>query len=130
MTYTATDADVSEPDVARLTFTIEVVLSAAEQAILEDGLAAQGRALLSGATGVIGERFRNPGASSVAEARAAACLGDAGPGTEDAETETDCATGLLTTVAQAMLGLSGAGSSADPWGTWLTRTTPGRAGRA
>ena len=114
--YTATDADMGEPDVARLTFTIEVVLSAAEQAILEDGLAAQGRALLSGATGVIGERFRNPGASSVAEARAAACLGETGPGTEDAETEPECATGLLTTVAQAMLGMSGAGSSADPWG--------------
>ena len=117
--YTATDADVSEPDVARLTFTIEVVLSAAEQAILEDGLAAQGRALLSGATGVIGERFRNPGASSVAEAGVAACLGEAGSGADDtggAETETDCATGLLTTVAQAMLGMSGAGSSADPWG--------------
>ena len=117
-TYTATDADVSEPDVARLTFTIEVVLSAAEQAILEDGLAAQGRALLSGATGVIGERFRNPGASSVAEAGVAACLGEAGPGadgTGDAETEPDCATGLLTTVAQAMLGMSGAGGRADPW---------------
>ena len=117
--YTATDADVSEPDVARLTFTIEVVLSAAEQAILEDGLAAQGRALLSGATGVIGERFRNPGASSGAEAGVAACLGETGPraaGTEDAEPEPECATGLLTTVAQAMLGMSGAGSSADPWG--------------
>ena len=104
---------------ARLTFTIEVVLSAAEQAILEDGLAAQGRALLSGATGVIGERFRNPGASSGAEAGVAACLGDAGSGAENAggaEPETECATGLLTTVAQAMLGMSGAGSSADPWG--------------
>ena len=115
-TYTATDADVSEPDVARLTFTIEVVLSAAEQAILEDGLAAQGRALLSGATGVIGERFRTPGASSVAETGVAACLGDAGPRAEDAEPEPECATGLLTTVAQAMLGISGAGGRADPWG--------------
>ena len=118
-TYTATDADASEPDVARLTFTIEVVLSAAEQAILEDGLAAQGRALLSGATGVIGERFRTPGASSVAGAGLAACLGQAGPGTDDAgdaETEPECATGLLTTVAQAMLGLSGAGGHTDPWG--------------
>ena len=117
--YTATDADVSEPDVARLTLTLEVVLSAAEQAILEDGLAAQGRALLSGATGVIGERFRNPGTSSVAKAGLAACLGQAGPGTDDAggaETEPECATGLLTTVAQAMLGMSGAGGRADPWG--------------
>ena len=118
-TYTATDADVSEPDVARLTFTIEVVLSAAEQAILEDGLAAQGRALLSGATGVIGERFRTPGASSVAEAGLTACLGETGlgaAGTEDAEPEPECATGLLTTVAQAMLGMSGAGGHTDPWG--------------
>ena len=116
-TYTATDADVSEPDVARLTFTIEVVLSAAEQAILEDGLAAQGRALLSGATGVIGERFRNPGASSVAEAGVAACLGNAGPGAEDAGgEEPECATGLLTTVAQAMLGMSGSREQRGPLG--------------
>ena len=115
-TYTATYAD---GDSAGLTFTITVEVSAAEQAILEDGLAAQGRALLSGATGVIGERFRNPGASSVAETGVAACLGDAGPGaagTEDAETEPECATGLLTTVAQAMLGMSGAGRHTDPWG--------------
>ena len=115
-TYTATYAD---GDSAGLTFTITVEVSAAEQAILEDGLVAQGRALLSGATGVIGERFRNPGASSVAETGVAACLGDAGPGaagTEDAETEPECATGLLTTVAQAMLGMSGAGGRADPWG--------------
>ena len=116
-TYTATDAN---GDHASLTFTLKVVISAEEKATLQDGLAAQGRALLSGATGVIGERFRNPGASSRAEAGLAACLGETGPGTAGTDdaggAEPECATGLLTTVAQAMLGMSGAGGRADPWG--------------
>ena len=109
-TYTATDAD---GDRARLTFTLEVVVSTMEKAIIEDGLAAQGRALLSGATGVIGERFRNPGASSLAGV--GECAGetpkpdDGGTGSRPA----DCTTGLLNTVAQAMLGLSGAGGRAS-----------------
>ena len=69
--YTATDAD---GDSASLTFTLEVVGSAADRTLLDDGLAAQGRALLSGATGVIGARFRSPGASSLAGA-VTACTG-------------------------------------------------------
>ena len=58
--YTATDEDLSEPDVASLTFTIEVVSSPKDGQVLSDALAAQGRALLAGATSVIGERFRTP----------------------------------------------------------------------
>ena len=56
-TYTATDADARGPDRAALTFTIEVVATPAKD-VLEDALASQGRALLTSATGVIGERFR------------------------------------------------------------------------
>ena len=56
-TYTATDA-ASPPDQASLTFTIEVEASAEEEALRRDALAAQGRALLSSVTGVVGERFR------------------------------------------------------------------------
>ena len=56
--YTATDSDISEPDVASLSFTIEVVVAAADVAALEQALAAQGRAMLTGATSVISQRFR------------------------------------------------------------------------
>ena len=138
--YTATDAD---GDRASLTFTIEVVASAADQAIFKDGLAAQGRALLSGATGVIGARFRNPVASSLAGVGVAECMGEApgeaspgptevggagatpdeprddadrdldaarGPVEADAGAQPeDCTTGLLATVAEAILGMSGVG---------------------
>ena len=54
-TYTATDAAAAT---ASLTFTIEVEMSAEEAALRRDALAAQGRALLSSVTGVIGERLR------------------------------------------------------------------------
>ena len=113
-TYTATDVD---GDQATLTFTITVMLSVAEKKRLEDGLAAQGRALLSGATGVIGERFRNPGPSL--RDGTGACAGEVpepdetrgkpGEGSQPA----DCTTGLLNTVAQAVLAMSGTGGSAD-----------------
>ena len=119
-TYTATDGD---GDAATVPFTI-TVHAAAEKALLKVGLAAQGRALLSGVTGVIGERFRSPVASSWAGA-AAACTGaptdpgDAGGGTSaspdpagSAPQAEDCATGVLTTVAQAVLGMSGVGGGA------------------
>ena len=111
-TYTATDVD---GDPATLTFTIKVMLSVAEKKRLEAGLAAQGRALLSGATGVLGERFRSPGPSL--RDGLAACAGPqpdetrgkSGEGSQPA----DCTTGLLTTVAQAVLAMSGTGGSAD-----------------
>ena len=54
-TYTATDAN---GDAATLSFVIEVEVSAEEASLRQDALAAQGRALLSSVTGVIGERFR------------------------------------------------------------------------
>ena len=66
-TYTATDSDAVDPDSASLSFSIEVSILEAEKKMLEDALSAQGRALLAGATGVIGERFRAP-ASARAEA--------------------------------------------------------------
>ena len=73
--YTATDSDPSEPDVASLTFTIEVAVSEARRAVLNDALAAQGRALLTGATDAIGERFRaSPAAAPRAGERADAAL--------------------------------------------------------
>ena len=56
-TYTATDGAAS-PEQASLSFAIEVEVSAEEAALRRDALAAQGRALLSSVTGVIGERFR------------------------------------------------------------------------
>ncbi len=64
--YAATDADPAEPDTAVLSFTIEVGVAAADKAALDDALASQGRALLSGATDVIGERFRAPAAAPAA----------------------------------------------------------------
>ena len=56
-TYAATDS-ASPPSMAGLTFTIAVEASADEEALRRDALAAQGRALLSSVTGVVGERFR------------------------------------------------------------------------
>ena len=108
-TYTATDADGDRTP--PLTFTIEVMPSVAEQKRLEDGLAAQGRAVLSGVTGVIGERFRSPGAASWAGA-AAACTGAPSDPAGAAPRAEDCATGLLTTVTEAVLGMSGVGGGA------------------
>ena len=112
-TYTVTDQDGEQ---ATLTFTI-TVRAAADKAIIENGLAAQGRALLSGATGVIGERFRSPGTSL--RDGTGACAG-AGPQPDETRGKSgegsqpaDCTTGLLTTVAQAVLAMSGTGGSAD-----------------
>ena len=101
-TYTATDGD---GDPATVTFTI-TVYAAAEKALLKTGLAAQCRALLSGVTGVIGERFRSPSASSWA-GTAAACTGAPPDPAGSTPQPEDCATGLLTTVAEAILGMSG-----------------------
>ena len=56
--WTATDSDPTDPDTASLSFLIEVAVPVADQAIMEDTLAAQGRAMLTNATGAIGERFR------------------------------------------------------------------------
>ena len=110
-TYTVTDQDGEQ---ATLTFTI-TVRAAADKAIIENGLAAQGRALLSGATGVIGARFRNPGASSLDGV--GACAGEAPRNEDRGDTDTppapdgepDCLTGILGTVAQAVLAMSGNG---------------------
>ena len=73
-TWTATDSDPSDPDSARLSFAIEVAVATADRAIMEDSLAAQGRALLTNATGAIGERFRrgNAGAGRAEDALRAA----------------------------------------------------------
>ena len=77
-TYTATDAGGAT---AGLTFTIEVDMSAEEAALRRDALAAQGRALLSSVTGVIGERLRprsgRPGAAGAGGRGSAARLGEA-----------------------------------------------------
>ena len=62
-TYTATDADAGDPDSDSLTFTIAVA-EAAGADVLEDVLAAQGRAMLTSVTGVLGERFRAPARAS------------------------------------------------------------------
>ena len=58
--YVVTDSDPLQPDAASLAFAIEITYSAADQAMLSDALAAQGRALLSSVANVIGERFRAP----------------------------------------------------------------------
>ena len=81
-TYTVTDQDGEQ---ATLTFTI-TVRAAADKAIIENGLAAQGRALLSSATGVIGARFRNPGASS--SDGVGACAGEAPRNEDRGDTDT------------------------------------------
>ena len=72
--YTATDSDPTDPDAASLAFSLEVSVSAAEVSVLADALAAQGRALLSGATEAIGSRFRNRGAGPGDAADASAGL--------------------------------------------------------
>ena len=116
-TYTATDKN---GDRTTLTFSM-TVHAAANKAMLKVGLAAQGRALLSGATSVIGERFRSPGASSWAGV-AAVCTGatpepakwggrgserDPEPAGSAPHKAEDCATGVLATVTEAVLGMSG-----------------------
>ena len=115
-TYTATDRD---GDAATVSFTL-TVRPAENQAILKDVLAAKGRALLSSATGVIGARFRTPGASSVAGTGVEACLGAADPGvaaTDDAGAAApapDCSAGVVDAVVQAVLALSGGVGGAPP----------------
>ena len=74
--YTAADAAGAT---AGLSFTIEVEMSAAEAALRRDALAAQGRALLSSVTGVIGERLRprsRPSAVGAGRGGAVDQLGD------------------------------------------------------
>ena len=79
-TYAATDS-AAPPSMASLTFTISVEASAEEEALRRDALAAQGRALLSSVTGVIGERFRAragpPGNSGPGRGSALGALGNA-----------------------------------------------------
>ena len=65
--YTVTDSDVIEPDVAVLTFSITVEVSAVDRAVLNEALAAQGRAFLTSATSAIGERFRAPAGAPAAD---------------------------------------------------------------
>ena len=134
-TYTVTDVD---GDTAELTFTI-TILVAAEKEILKDMLAAQGRALLSSATGVIGERFRRPGVRSGGVL--GACTGTAFPGGARASPEeppaadsreeggdgprrdraAECLSGILDTIANELPTFSGGGAlgkaAADeaPW---------------
>ncbi len=62
--YAVVDSDPLEPDVATLAFTIEVTASVADEAVLNDALAAQGRAMLTSAATVIGERFKGGAATS------------------------------------------------------------------
>ena len=78
-TYTASDANAAAPDQVSLSFAIEVEVSAEEAALRRDALAAQGRALLSSVTGVIGERFRSrPGPEGGATQGAAGTQSAAG----------------------------------------------------
>ena len=108
-TYTATDAAAS-PSEASLSFTLAVEASAEEAALRRDALAAQGRALLSSVTGVIGERFR-PRSGSTAEG---------GAGTRDAA-------GSLVDALASMLGLrTGRGyGAAGGVGTFMPGLPPG-----
>ncbi len=90
-TWTVTDSDSTNPDSASLTFTIEVMaFKAADKAVLSDALAAQGRALLTGATTVIGERFRGGGATM-----ASAGAGDDDSAGNQAVAAFDAVAGLL-----------------------------------
>ena len=116
-TYAATDS-ASPPSMAGLTFTIEVEASADEEALRRDALAAQGRALLSSVTGVIGERFR---------ARRAGPSGVGGSGRGSA-------TGALGNALAALLGVrgradlaasAGFGPGAGPGGHLGGLSTPG-----
>ena len=78
-TYTASDASAAVPYQVSLSFAIEVEVSAEEAALRRDALAAQGRALLSSVTGVIGERFRSrPGPAGVGTQGSAGTEGAAG----------------------------------------------------
>ena len=94
-TYAATDS-AAPPGTASLTFTIEVEASAEEEALRRDALAAQGRALLSSVTAVVGERFR---------ARRAGRPKSVGPGR-------DSATGALGNALAALAGTRGRGGLA------------------
>ncbi len=76
MEYRATDSDPREPDTAVLRFSIRIVVSEADRAVLNDALAAQGRALLASAEGVIGERFRAPSAPATGGGAGEAALGN------------------------------------------------------
>ena len=136
-TYTVTDED-GDPAPETVTVTI-TILSAAEKQILKDVLAAQGRALLSSATGVIGQRFRLPGMTSGGVL--GACTGASAPaGDADAPPEatpaeagqeeggevprgdraSECLSGILDAVAHGLAGVSGGGgvgddAVAEPW---------------
>ena len=137
-TYTVTDVD---GDTAELTFTI-TILVAADKEILKDALAAQGRALLSSATGVIGERFRRPGARSGGVL--GACTGTASPGGARASPEepppadsreeggdgprrdraAECLSGILDTIANGLTAFSGGGAlgeTAEDEAPWRSR---------
>ena len=116
--YTATDSDLGEPDVAALTFTIEVEVSAADRAVLNDALAAQGRAYLTSATSAIGERFRAPAAAPATAA--AGC-----PEARDGEASgADCAAGqgravaAFTAFAGWLAGQAGQAGGMSPAGGW------------
>ena len=71
-TYTASDASAGARAQVSLSFAIEVEVSEEEAALRRDALAAQGRALLSSVTGVIGERFRSRPAANGGGTQAAA----------------------------------------------------------
>ena len=129
-TYTVTDED-GDPAPEELTVTI-TILSAAEKQILKDVLAAQGRALLSSATGVIGQRFRLPGMTSGGVL--GACTGTSAPseappaeaGQEEGgevprgDRASECLSGILDAVAHGLAGVRGGGgvgddAVAEPW---------------
>ncbi len=84
--YRVVDSDAVAPDSHSLAIGVEVGVSAADAAALEGALAAQGRALLSGAAGVIGARLRGvddgQGGEGLTEAlsRALSQLGAGGVG--------------------------------------------------
>ena len=128
-------------DTAELTFTI-TILVAADKEILKDALAAQGRALLSSATGVIGERFRRPGGRSGGVL--GACTGTAPPGGARASPEeppaadsreeggdgprrdraAECLSGILDTIANELPAFSGGGAlgeAAEDEAPWRSR---------
>ena len=77
-TYTAIEAGAASPERVSLSFAIEVEVSAAAAALRRDALAAQGRALLSSVTGVIGERFRSRPAANGGGTQAAGTPGALG----------------------------------------------------
>ena len=114
--YTVTDSDVVEPDVAVLTFSIAVEVSAAERAVLNEALAAQGRAFLTSATSAIGERFRAPAGvpgGAMEAAHAADC-----PAARDGDAAgSECATGRAAAALNAFASLlAGHVGGASPMG--------------